>query len=120
MLTPSVLYLLLAGSAAASGHKFGRRELLVTESVKSACDQLNAYASNATLFPNTTAYETQRINVWDKRANLHPACIYMPSTANDVAKAVQIFHTNKAPFAVKGGGHMNASLPHFLRRYGSY
>ncbi|KAL6400089.1 FAD binding domain-containing protein [Ilyonectria robusta] len=63
-------------------------------------------ASNSTLFPNSTAYETQRINVWDKRSNLNPACIYMPSSANDVAKAVEIFHTCNAPFAVKGGGHM--------------
>ncbi|KAF6803641.1 FAD binding domain-containing protein [Colletotrichum sojae] len=105
---PALSVLLLAGSAAASSHKFGSRDLLVTEGVRSACDQLNAIASNATLFPNSTAYETQRINVWDKRANLHPACIYMPSTAEDVAKAVEIFHANKAPFAVKGGGHMNA------------
>ncbi|KAJ0116233.1 FAD binding domain-containing protein [Diaporthe amygdali] len=107
MVFRSVLYLLLAGSAAASSHEFGRRDLLVTESVKTSCDQLSAIASNATLFPNTTAYETQRINVWDKRANRNPACIYMPSTADDVAKAIEIFYTNKAPFAIKGGGHMN-------------
>lgn len=110
MLIPPVLSLLLAGSAAAGGHKLGARDLFVTESVKTACDQLSAFASNATFFPNTTEYETQRINVWDKRANLHPACIYMPGTADDVAKAIEIFHTNKTPFAVKGGGHMNASL----------
>lgn len=108
MLIPPTLYLLLAGSAVASSHKFGRRDLLVTESVRISCDQLSAIASNVTLFPNTTVYETQRINVWDKRANRHPACIYMPNTADDVAKAIEIFNTNKAPFAVKGGGHMNA------------
>ncbi|KAI8299942.1 hypothetical protein K4K61_010244 [Colletotrichum sp. SAR11_59] len=108
MLSPPVLSaLLLASSAAAGSSKYGRRDLLVTDSVRAACDQLSAIASNATLFPNSTAYETQRINFWDKRANLSPACIYMPSTADDVAKAVQIFHANKAPFAVKGGGHMN-------------
>ncbi|KAF0329386.1 FAD binding domain-containing protein [Colletotrichum asianum] len=108
MLSPPVLSaLLLASSAAAGSSKYGRRDLLVTDSVRAACDQLSAIASNATLFPNSTAYETQRINVWDKRANLSLACIYMPSTAENVAKAVQIFHANKAPFAVKGGGHMN-------------
>ncbi|KAF9872084.1 FAD binding domain-containing protein [Colletotrichum karsti] len=105
--TPVLSTLLLVGSAAANNHKFGRRELLITDSVKTACDQLSAHASNSTLFPNSTAYETQRINVWDVRANLNPACIYMPTSAEDVAKAVEIFHTNKAPFAVKGGGHMN-------------
>ncbi|KAI8268252.1 Bifunctional solanapyrone synthase [Colletotrichum sp. SAR11_239] len=104
---PVLSIILLAGSAAAGSSKNGRRDLLVTDSVRAACDQLSAIASNATLFPNSTAYETQRINVWDKRANRSPACIHMPSTAEDVAKAVQIFHTNKAPFAVKGGGHMN-------------
>lgn len=109
MVFRSVLYLLLAGSAAAGSHEFSRRDLLVTESVKTSCDQLSAIASNATLFPNTTAYETQRINVWDKRANRNPACIYMPSTADDVAKAIEIFYTNKAPFAIKGGGHMNVN-----------
>ncbi|TDZ21636.1 Bifunctional solanapyrone synthase [Colletotrichum orbiculare MAFF 240422] len=108
MLTSSALSaILFAGSAVAASHKFGQRDLLITDGVKAACEQLSAYASNSTLLPNSTAYETQRINVWDKRANLHPACIYMPSSADDVAKAVEIFYANKAPFAVKGGGHMN-------------
>lgn len=100
---------LWAGSAAAGTSMFGSRDLLVTDGVRCACTQLSGAASDSTLFPNSTAYETQRINVWDKRSNLNPVCIYMPSNADDVAKAVEIFHTCNAPFAVKGGGHMTVS-----------
>ncbi|KAK7446490.1 hypothetical protein CaCOL14_010898 [Colletotrichum acutatum] len=99
--------LLLANFASATKSIFGRRDLLVSDNVKCACTGLSSHSPNSTLFSNSTAYETQRINVWDKRANLHPACIYLPSTAEDVAKGVDILSTCNAQFAVKGGGHMN-------------
>ncbi|VUC35662.1 unnamed protein product [Clonostachys rosea] len=102
--------LVLLGAAAADYSPLARRDLLITPAVQVACDQLNSIAPNSTYFPNSTAYETQRINVWDKRANLYPACIHMPSTAEDVARAVAIFHQHKVPFAVKGGGHMNVRI----------
>lgn len=102
--------LLLFNSASATSSFFGRRDLLVSDNVKCACTGLSNHSSNFTLFSNSTAYETQRVNVWDKRANLHPACIYLPSTADDVAKGVEILSTCKAQFAVKGGGHMNVRI----------
>ena len=102
--------LALVGSAVAAHPKIDSRDLHIVPSVKVACDQLSMMAPNSTYFPNSTAYEIQRVNVWDKRANFYPACIHMPSNADNVAKAVQVFHQNKAPFAVKGGGHMNVSV----------
>ncbi|GKT66856.1 FAD binding domain-containing protein [Colletotrichum tofieldiae] len=87
LLTAVLPVILLAGSVSANSSSFGRRELLLTDNVKCACTQLRSSFSNSTLFPNSTNYETQRINVWDKRANLHPACIYLPSTADELAEA---------------------------------
>ncbi|CAG9997104.1 unnamed protein product [Clonostachys byssicola] len=79
----------------------------VRDTVKNACDQLRSAYPEALLMPNSTAYEEERINFWDKRSNLNPACIFLPETADAVAEGVAIFHKEKAQFAVRGGGHMN-------------
>lgn len=82
----------------------------IRDSVKNACDQLRSAYPDALLMHNSTAYEEERINFWDKRSNLDPACIFLPGTADAVADGVAIFHKEKAQFAVRGGGHMNVSL----------
>ncbi|KAK7222169.1 hypothetical protein V2G26_010172 [Clonostachys chloroleuca] len=79
----------------------------IRDSVKNACDQLRSAYPDALLMHNSTAYEEERINFWDKRSNLDPACIFLPGTADAVADGVAIFHKEKAQFAVRGGGHMN-------------
>ncbi|KAF4461796.1 fad binding domain-containing [Fusarium albosuccineum] len=84
----------------------GPRDLFVSSSVKTACAELRDSFPYLTLFPNTTEYDEEVINTWDKRANLIPACIFRPTEDNQVAKALGIFHQNNAQFAVRGGGHL--------------
>ncbi|GME52297.1 FAD binding domain containing protein [Neofusicoccum parvum] len=46
-------------------------------------------------------------NIWDRRNNLSPACIFLPQSADEVAESVALLHKHSAQFAIRGGGHMN-------------
>jgi hypothetical protein len=85
------------------------RDLVTYDTVKAACSELQGEYPNLTLFPNTTDYDDEVINTWDKRANLIPGCIFRPTKGTQVTKALSIFHRNKAEFAVRGGGHLPVS-----------
>lgn len=74
-----------------------------------ACSQLASSYPDQILFPDSADYTTQAINYWDVRADLRPACIFLPSSADKVSDAVGLFSKCGAQFAVRGGGHMNAS-----------
>jgi FAD/FMN-containing dehydrogenase len=89
----------------------GTLALTVSSSVQNACAQLQSTYPEELLMPNSSDYESERINFWDKRSNMEPACIFLPTTVDAVADAVTIFHKEKAQFAIRGGGHMNVSLP---------
>ncbi|KAL6918571.1 hypothetical protein FSST1_010066 [Fusarium sambucinum] len=95
----------LASDLAQANH-VGPRDLFVSRSVKTACAELQDSYPYMTLFPNTTEYDDEVINTWDKRSNLIPACIFRPATDIQVSKAVGIFHKTNAQFAVRGGGHL--------------
>jgi hypothetical protein len=63
------------------------------------------------LLPGSESYRTQTIdNYWDIRADLSPACVFVPNTAAEVSQAVKIIGACGAQFAVRGGGHMNVSI----------
>ncbi|RSM01156.1 hypothetical protein CDV31_011465 [Fusarium ambrosium] len=85
----------------------GALALTVPSSVQNACAQLQSAYPKELLMPNSSDYESERINFWDIRSNKEPACIFLPTTADAVAEAVTIFHKEKAQFAIRGGGHMN-------------
>ncbi|KAL3430157.1 hypothetical protein BDV09DRAFT_189506 [Aspergillus tetrazonus] len=74
-----------------------------------ACSQLASSYQDQILFPDSADYTTQAINYWDVRADLRPACIFLPSSADQVSDAIGLFTKCGAQFAVRGGGHMNAS-----------
>ena len=78
--------------------------------VHCACDQLTALDNSTTLARNTTTYDVERINFWDVRADLSPGCIVMPTSADQVAKAIVILNSCNTQFAIRGGGHMNGGL----------
>ncbi|KAH6974564.1 FAD binding domain-containing protein [Ilyonectria sp. MPI-CAGE-AT-0026] len=82
------------------------RELHVSNGVAAACSELGESHASLTLLPNTAEYDKEVINVWDKRSNLLPGCIFRPETDSQVASALRIFHANNAQFAVRGGGHL--------------
>ncbi|KAH7140949.1 FAD binding domain-containing protein [Dactylonectria macrodidyma] len=93
-------------STAAAASDLLPRELYISNSVKAACAALQESHSDLTLLPSTEEYDKEVVNVWDKRSNLIPACIFRPESSSQVAAAVRIFHENNAQFAVRGGGHL--------------
>ncbi|KPM43814.1 hypothetical protein AK830_g2783 [Neonectria ditissima] len=82
------------------------RELHISSAVEAACSELGESHASLTLLPNTAEYDEEVINVWDKRSNLLPGCIFRPETDTQVATALRIFHANNAQFSVRGGGHL--------------
>lgn len=48
---------------------------------------------------------------------MQPACIFLPSSAVEVAQTVSIMNKCDCEFAIRGGGHMNVSnCPSFSHR----
>ncbi|KAH9221943.1 putative FAD-binding oxidoreductase [Leptodontidium sp. 2 PMI_412] len=45
--------------------------------------------------------------LYPTNSQLEPTCIFLPTDANQVAKAVATFKSCDAEFAIRGGGHMN-------------
>lgn len=89
--------------------------------VTCACNKLLRSYPSQVIFPGSANYTTQAIDIyWDIRAAMYPACVFMPTTANQVADAVVDMTSCNAQFAVRGGGHMNvesislAALPIML------
>jgi FAD/FMN-containing dehydrogenase len=81
----------------------------LTKGAVCACSKLSR-AYSGIISPNGANYTAQAADAyWDVRANLSPACIFLPSTADEISKALDIFQTCDAQFAVRGGGHMNVS-----------
>lgn len=109
MLGWGLLTAIFTASTAATTFGLSTRDIVANDGVKCACNQLEAAYPDALLRPNSTDYNTQRINVWDKRSNLSPACIFLPKTTESAAAAIGIFNNCGAQFAIRGGGHMNVS-----------
>ena len=77
--------------------------------VRCACAKLSAQYNDSVLFQNSTNYAAETTAYWDVRSDMSPKCIFLPSTAEQVANAVSIFSSCGAEFAIRGGGHMNVS-----------
>ncbi|KAI1205729.1 uncharacterized protein F4807DRAFT_442083 [Annulohypoxylon truncatum] len=72
-----------------------------------ACEQLAAAFPNQMYAPNTANYTLNAIdNIWSMTCQLAPSCVFTPTTAEDVSKAVGIIHDTQAVFSVVSGGHM--------------
>jgi hypothetical protein len=79
----------------------------LTKGAACACAKLS-HSFGDVISPHGANYTTQAADrYWDVRADLSPACIFLPSTPKQVAEAVSIFESCNAQFAVRGGGHMN-------------
>ncbi|KAL4797195.1 hypothetical protein BDV19DRAFT_359094 [Aspergillus venezuelensis] len=80
----------------------------ITASERCACAKLTRSFGSSVIYPGQTDYTFQTIDsYWDIRADLTPACVFVPKTASDVSSAVEILASCDAKFAVRGGGHMN-------------
>jgi hypothetical protein len=110
----------LLGLAAASSHTTSNLTgTTVTTSLGSfnlnkgaacACQKLSQ-TPGGVILPNSANYTAQAADsYWDIRADLSPACVYLPATPNEVAHALKVFDSCDAQFAIRGGGHMNVSI----------
>ncbi|KAH1531548.1 hypothetical protein KXV92_004405 [Aspergillus fumigatus] len=72
-----------------------------------ACTQLESFYPDKLLLPSAARYTVEATSYWDIRSDLHPSCIFLPTSAEEVANAVKILTHCDAHFAVRGGGHMN-------------
>ncbi|KAL6237440.1 hypothetical protein BDW75DRAFT_82803 [Aspergillus navahoensis] len=83
-------------------------ELNAAKNVVCACRRLSSSFPKRIIYPGSDDYTAQATDAyWDKRAALSPACIVVPNTADEVAIALAAISSCNAPFAVRGGGHMN-------------
>ncbi|KAJ6137590.1 hypothetical protein N7471_004076 [Penicillium samsonianum] len=82
--------------------------LQVPKGASCACAKLSRSMPKSVILPGSANYTTQTVdNYWDIRADLSPACVFVPNTAAEVSQAVKIIGACDAQFAVRGGGHMN-------------
>lgn len=77
--------------------------------VSCACTQLSTQYEGSVLFQDSANYTAETTAYWDVRSDMSPRCIFLPTSADQVANAVSIFASCGAEFAVRGGGHMNVS-----------
>ena len=70
------------------------------------CSALSIDYSSQVLSPGTTAYTAWDAGFWSQQqAQVQPACVFQPSTAEEVSNALLWARHTKCPFAVKSGGH---------------
>jgi hypothetical protein len=70
------------------------------------CASLEKVLGSKTFFPGDPVYEFEKINFWSNTQILSPACVFRPSSAQDVSLAVSTMKKANTQFAVRGGGHM--------------
>ncbi|KAL4930754.1 FAD-binding oxidoreductase [Aspergillus undulatus] len=97
-----------SSSASASAIPVSSFDVELAAPEKCACAKLTYSFGSSMIYPGQTNYTYQTVDsYWDKRAALSPACVFVPESADEVASAVKILGACDAPFAVRGGGHMN-------------
>lgn len=74
---------------------------MVDQTDASQCSQLSSIFGVDLHYP-----DNDNFTIWDaKQQEVRPACRVVPSTANDVARIMDIVVKKWCRFAVKGGGH---------------
>jgi len=70
------------------------------------CEALSSVLPNNTFSPSASTYNASILSYPFLQLRLHPYCIFRPSSAEDVATAVNVLkYSNHTKFAIKGGGH---------------
>jgi len=89
--------LLLTAAAAASTKR---------QSNSNGCDALSENVPNTIFYRGDDVYEYESKKFWSNNEIMDPECVFRPSSADEVAQAVQIMQDTNTQFAVRGGGHM--------------
>lgn len=76
------------------------------------CTLLSLLVGRGKVFvPGTGKYtEESTTKFWSQTSWNTPRCVFVPTSANDVAKGIKIMGTCQAEFAIRGGGHMPVSF----------
>lgn len=88
--------LLLTAAAAATTRR----------SESNGCNALSDNVPNTIFFRGDDVYEYENTRFWSNNEIMDPECVFRPSSADEVAQAVQIMQDTNTQFAVRGGGHM--------------
>lgn len=88
--------LLLTAAAAATTRR----------SESNGCNVLSDNVPNTIFFRGDDVYEYENTRFWSNNEIMDPECVFRPSSADEVAQAVQIMQDTNTQFAVRGGGHM--------------
>lgn len=88
--------LLLTAAAAAATRR----------SESNGCNTLSDNVPNTIFFRGDDVYEYENTRFWSNNEIMDPECVFRPSSADEVAQAVQIMQDTNTQFAVRGGGHM--------------
>ncbi|EZF36243.1 hypothetical protein H101_00232 [Trichophyton interdigitale H6] len=76
-------------------------------STPSCCSLLSEAFPDTIYDKNTQTWSSEKYNFWSATAVLDPACIFTPTSTEDVSRAVMLFSQNECKFSIKGGGHSN-------------
>ncbi|KAJ5150790.1 uncharacterized protein N7500_010979 [Penicillium coprophilum] len=82
----------------------------LTAGATCACNKLSTLYPTQYISPSSPNYNEQATNYWDVRADLSPACIFTPKTADQVASAVEIFVQCDSQFAVPGSNSIDGGV----------
>lgn len=112
MLGPTILGLVAGASAAAvAGPVIA--PCSVPSSSHVGCNKLKVAHPTKVFFPGGHVYEWENQEFWSNTEIMAPACIFRPSSAEDVSSAIKISQSTQSSFAVRGGGHMAFPVCHF-------
>lgn len=75
-----------------------------------ACETLHAIFPDKTFRSGDDVYEYEAKNFWSNHEILEPACVFRPTSPEDVATAVLASSLTSSQFAVRGGGHMGIKV----------
>lgn len=104
-LLTSCLLAAAATSSVATGETLKRQERS-----KAGCDALATAAPDKVFFPDTPVYQYENGEFWSVTQLMDPACVFRPTSVEDVSQAVKSLVKAKAQFAIRGGGHMGIKV----------
>ncbi|PGH08073.1 hypothetical protein AJ79_06073 [Helicocarpus griseus UAMH5409] len=70
------------------------------------CQTLDKQYPETIFYPGSKTYKDENENYWSPTTYSNPACVFVPSNADQVAGAVKVLANSDIKFAVRGGGHM--------------
>lgn len=76
------------------------------QSNSNGCDTLSENVPNTIFYRGDDVYEYEAAQFWSLNEIMDPECVFRPTSADEVAQAVQIMQDTETQFAVRGGGHM--------------